>query len=59
MTDIPKGADNMIRDTFIIALEASWELDPVLMEKRLWESIEKEPDEEKGARKTAVQDLKV
>ena len=29
-----------MRDTLIIALEASWELDPVLMEDILWQSVE-------------------
>ena len=42
-TDTPRGTDNM-RDTLIIALEASWELDPVLMENNLWKRIEEEPE---------------
>ena len=33
-----------MRDTLIIALEASWELDPVLMENNLWKRIEEEPE---------------
>jgi hypothetical protein len=44
MTDIPRGTDKM-RDTLIIALEASWELDPVLMENNLWKRIEEEPEQ--------------
>ncbi len=27
-------------ENLIIALEASWELDPVLLEKKLWETVE-------------------
>lgn len=42
--DTPRGTDNM-RDTLIIALEASWELDPVLMEDKLWKRIEDNPEE--------------
>lgn len=42
-TDTPRGTDKM-RDTLIIALEASWELDPVLMENNLWKRIEEEPE---------------
>jgi hypothetical protein len=34
-----------MRDTLIIALEASWELDPVLMEDKLWKRIEDNPEE--------------
>lgn len=34
-----------MRDTLIIALEASWELDPVLMENNLWKRIEEEPEQ--------------
>ena len=44
MTDTLRGTDNM-RDTLIIALEASWELDPVLMEDKLWKRIEDNPEE--------------
>lgn len=29
-----------MRDTMIIALEASWELDPVLLEGPLWKRVE-------------------
>ena len=43
-TDTLRGTDNM-RDTLIIALEASWELDPVLMEDKLWKRIEDNPEE--------------
>lgn len=32
-------------DALIIALEASWENDPVRMENKLWNSIEENPDE--------------
>lgn len=31
----------MIRDTLVIALEASWEQDPVRMEDALWDNLEK------------------
>ena len=51
MTDIPRGTDNM-RDTLIIALEASWELDPVLMENNLWKRIEEEPEQKAYAVKS-------
>lgn len=50
-TDTPKGTDNM-RDTLIIALEASWELDPVLMENNLWKRIEEEPEQKAYAVKS-------
>ncbi len=50
-TDIPRGTDNM-RDTLIIALEASWELDPVLMENNLWKRIEEEPEQKAYAVKS-------
>ena len=30
-----------MRDTLIIALEAAWELDPVRLEGKLWEEVEK------------------
>lgn len=30
-----------MRDTLVIALEASWEQDPVLLDKILWKTIEK------------------
>lgn len=33
------------RQDLIIALEASWELDPVLMENNLWKRIEEEPEQ--------------
>lgn len=32
----------MMRDTLIIALEASWEMDPVRMERKLWGAIDEE-----------------
>ena len=51
MTDTPRGTDNM-RDTLIIALEASWENDPVRMENKLWNSIEENPDEKAYAVKS-------
>lgn len=51
MTDTPRGTDNM-RDTLIIALEASWELDPVLMENNLWKRIEEEPEQKAYAVKS-------
>lgn len=50
-TDTPRGTDNM-RDTLIIALEASWELDPVLMENNLWKRIEEEPEQKAYAVKS-------
>lgn len=39
-------------DALIIALEASWENDPVRMENKLWNSIEKNPDEKAYAVKS-------
>ena len=51
MTDTPRGTDNM-RDTLIIAREASWELDPVLMENNLWKRIEEEPEQKAYAVKS-------
>ena len=51
MIDTPRGTDNM-RDTLIIALEASWELDPVLMENNLWKRIEEEPEQKAYAVKS-------
>lgn len=30
----------MIRDTLVIALEASWEQDPVMMEGKLWDVVD-------------------
>ena len=41
-----------MRDTLIIALEASWELDPVLMENNLWKRIEEEPEQKAYAVKS-------
>ena len=41
-----------MRDTLIIALEASWELDPVLMENNLWKRIEEEPEQKAYAMKS-------
>ena len=38
-----------MRDTMLIALEASWELDPVLMEDRLWEAVEENPEDKDDA----------
>ena len=31
-----------MRDTFIIALEAAWELDPVLLDEALWKAVDEE-----------------
>ena len=43
MTDILRGTDNM-SDALMIALEASWENDPVRMED-IWERMDRDPDE--------------
>lgn len=34
-----------MNDTLIIALEACWELDPVLLDEILWQTIESEDNE--------------
>lgn len=36
-----------MNEALITALEASWELDPVRMEKKLWDAVDKRPDREK------------
>lgn len=47
-----------MRDTLVVALEASWELDPVLLDERLWNEVEESPEERKSEERT-VQDVEV
>ena len=47
-----------MRDTLVVALEASWELDPVLLDERLWNEVDESPERSKTEERT-VQDVEV
>ena len=51
-TDIERQCFDLKARDKTIALEASWELDPVLMENKLWKRIEEEPEQKAYAVKS-------
>jgi hypothetical protein len=52
------GKAKIMRDTLVVALEASWELDPVLLDERLWNEVEESTERSKSEERT-VQDVEV